>query len=250
MRILLMTPFLTIGGADRLNLDAVRQLAGRGFRFSVVATLPHAHEWRPLFEAITPDVVTLHPMIAPEQQPAFVRDLIRSRHIQALLISNSQFGYVLLPYLRRHCPDVVVLDLLHAVEPHWLDGGYPQLSLQQRAWIDLSITVSGDLRDWMITRGGDPDRIVVSPAAIDVNVWDPAHFDRATVRQALGIPLNLPLILFVGRLATEKRPRLAMRILRDVAQRGVPFSALIIGDGPERPVLEPHAARSVLRTFS
>jgi Glycosyl transferases group 1. len=83
-----------------------------------------------------------------------------------------------------------------------------------------------------------------------VNVWDPAHFDRATVRQALGIPLNLPLILFVGRLATEKRPRLAMRILRDVAQRGVPFSALIIGDGPERPVLEPHAARSVLRTFS
>ena len=238
MRILLMTPFLTIGGADRLNLDVVQQLTGRGFRFSVVATLPHAHEWRPLFEAITPDVVTLHPMIVPEQQPAFVRDLIRSRHIQALLISNSQLGYALLPYLRRYCPDVVVLDLLHAVEPHWLDGGYPRLSLRRRAWIDLSITVSGDLRDWMIARGGDPDRIVVSPAAIDVNVWNPAHFDRATVRQALGIPLNLPLILFVGRLATEKQPRLVVRILRDVAQRGVPFSALIIGEGSERPVLE------------
>ena len=112
MRILLMTPFLTIGGADRLNLDVVQQLARRGFRFSVVATLPHAHEWRPLFESITPDVVTLHPTIAPEQQPAFVCDLIRSRDIQTLLISNSQFGYALLPYLRRHCPDVVVLDLI------------------------------------------------------------------------------------------------------------------------------------------
>jgi glycosyltransferase involved in cell wall biosynthesis len=247
MRILLMTPFLTIGGADRLNLDVVRQLTGRRFRFSVVATLPHAHEWCPLFESITPDVVTLHPMIAPEQQPAFVRDLIRSRDIQALLISNSQFGYVLLPYLRRHCPDVVVLDLLHAVEPHWLDGGYPQLSLQQRAWIDLSITVSGDLHDWMIARGGDPERIVVSPAAIDVNVWNPAHFDRATIRQESGMPLDLPLILFVGRLAPEKRPRLAMRILRDVAQRGVPFSALIIGEGPERPVLERMLRDPVLR---
>jgi glycosyltransferase involved in cell wall biosynthesis len=133
------------------------------------------------------------------------------------------------------------------VETHWLDGGYPRLSLQQRAWIDLSITVSGDLHDWMIARGGDPERIVVSPAAIDVNVWNPAHFDRATVRQALGIPLNLPLILFVGRLVPQKQPRLAMRILRDVAQRGVPFSALIIGEGPERPVLERMLRDPVLR---
>ena len=54
MRILLMTPFLTIGGADRLNLDVVRQLTGRRFRFSVVATLPHAHEWRPLSDLSLP----------------------------------------------------------------------------------------------------------------------------------------------------------------------------------------------------
>ncbi len=80
-----------------------------------------------------------------------------------------------------------------------------------------------------------------------MNVWNPAHFDRATIRQAFGIPLNLPLILFVGRLATEKRPRLAVRILRDVAQRGVPFSALIIGDGPERSVLERILRDPVLR---
>ena len=54
MRILLMTSFLTIGGADRLNLDVVQQLTGRGFRFSVVATLPHAHEWRPLSDLSLP----------------------------------------------------------------------------------------------------------------------------------------------------------------------------------------------------
>ncbi len=66
MRILLMTQFLTIGWTERLNLDIMRQLARHGFRFSVAATLPHAHEWRPQFEAITPDVVTLHPMSAPE----------------------------------------------------------------------------------------------------------------------------------------------------------------------------------------
>lgn len=80
-----------------------------------------------------------------------------------------------------------------------------------------------------------------------MNVWDPAHFDRATIRKALGIPLDLPLILFVGRLAPEKRLRLAMRILRDIAQHGVPFSALLIGEGPERPVLERMLRDPVLR---
>ena len=238
MHILLITPWLTIGGADRVHLDLMRQLTRRGCRFSVVTTLPAKHEWRPLFEELTPDVVTLHPTIAPAQQPAFARDLIRSRGIHAVLIGNSQFGYALLPYLRSCCRDVAFLDLLHAVEPRWRDGGYPRLSLDHAAWLDLSITVSRDLRDWMIARGGDPARIEVCYANIDADVWNPALFARAALRRAFGIPPRAPLILVIGRLSSEKRPRLAVRILREVARQGIAFHALIIGDGPERPVLE------------
>lgn len=238
MRILLMVPWLTVGGADRVNLDLIRQLAQRGCRFSVVATLPGTHEWRALFEELTPDVVTLHPTIAPEHQPAFIRDLIRSRNIQTVLISNSQFGYALLPYLRFHCPDVTFIDLLHAEDPHWLNGGYPRLSLNHGSWIDLSITVSCHLRDWMIARGGDPARIEVCYVNVDADAWNPMGFDRALLRQTSGIPPETPLILFIGRLSAEKRPRLAVRIFRELARRGIAFHALIIGDGPERPVVE------------
>ena len=247
MRILLIVPWLTVGGADRVNLALIRQLTQRGFRFSVVATLPGVHEWRLLFEELTPDVVTLHPMIAPEQQLAFIRDLIRSRGIQIVLISASQFGYVALPYLRFHCPDVTFIDLLHAEDPHWLNGGYPRLSLNSTERLNLSITVSHHLRDWMTARGGDPARIAVCYANIDADVWNAARFDRASVRRTYGIPPETPLILVIGRLSAEKRPRLAVHIFRKLAKRGIAFHALIIGDGPERPVVERLLRNPLLR---
>ncbi len=178
------------------------------------------------------------PDIAPEQQPAFIRDLIRSRNIQTVLIGNSQFGYALLPYLRFHCPDVTFIDLLHAVDPRWLDGGYPRLSLSQAHWIDLSVTVSHHLRDWMIARGSNPARIEVCYANIDADAWDPVRLDRALLRQTFGVPEGTPLVLFIGRLSAEKRPCLAVRIFRKLVQRSIAFHALIIGDGPERSAVE------------
>ncbi|MCS6842287.1 MAG: glycosyltransferase family 4 protein, partial [Roseiflexus sp.] len=238
MRILLITPWLTIGGADQVNLDLIRQLTKRGYQFSIVATVPGQHEWRPLFEELTPDIVTLYPTVAPERQPAFMRDLIRSRSIQTVLVSNSQFGYALLPYLRFHCPDVTFIDLLHAEDPHWLNGGYPRLSLSQANWIDLSLTVSHYLRNWMIARGGDPARIEVCYVNIDADAWNPARFDRMLLRQTFGVSRETPLILFIGRLSAEKRPRMVVRIFRALAQRGFAFHALIIGEGPERLAVE------------
>lgn len=235
---LLITSSLTIGGADRMHLDLIRQLIRRGYRCSVVATLPGKHEWRMLFEALTPDVVTLHPTIAPEQHPAFIRDLIRSRGIQVVLVSNSQTGYLLMPYLRYHCPDVTFIDLLHAVEPRWLDGGYPRLSLDHASWIDMSITISCNLRQWMIAHGGEPSRIEVCYTGIDTDIWNVERFDRAALRRSLGVADERPLIVFVGRLSAEKRPRLAMQTFRALARRGIPFQALMIGEGPERLVLE------------
>lgn len=238
MRILLITPYLTVGGADRYNLNLVRLLAARGHTLSVIATLPGAHEWKPLFGSVTPDVTLLADTVDVERQPAFVRDVVRSRDIQAVVVTNSQLGYALLPYLRHHCPDVALVDIVHAVEEHWLDGGYPRVSLNHAGWIDLTVAVSQDLRGWMVARGGDPARITVCTANIDADEWNPALYDRRALRDSLGIAADIPVILFVGRLALEKRPRLAVEVMRELTRRGLPYAGLLIGDGPERQPLE------------
>lgn len=238
MRILLLTPYLTIGGVDRFNLNLVRLLSGRGHVFTIVVTLPGAHEWRSLFEEVTPDIVCLSQTIPPDQQPSFICDLIHTRGIEAVIVANSHIGYLLLPYLRYHCPNVALLDIVHAVEEHWHDGGYPRISLEHAEWLDQTIAGYAGLRDWMIERGGDPARLAVCTANIDAGEWDAARYDRAVLRQSLGVAPDVALILFIGRLAPEKRPRLAVEVLRELARRGLPFKGLIVGDGPERQSLE------------
>ncbi len=238
MRILLMVPFLTMGGADRFNLNLVRELSRRGHTVSIVATLPEVHEWLPLFEALTPDITLLSHVVEPERQPAFMRDLIGSRCIDVVLVSNSQLGYIALPYLRAHCARVAWMDFLHMEEEHWHNGGYPRMSLEQSRHLDLTVVSSQHLRSWMMMRGGDADRIAVCYINIDQDIWNPSRVDRTAVRQALGVPWNEPMICCAARLVAQKRPRLMLSVLRRCVESGVPFTALIAGDGPDRAWME------------
>ncbi|HEU5086363.1 MAG TPA: glycosyltransferase, partial [Roseiflexaceae bacterium] len=48
---------------------------------------------------------------------------------------------------------------------------------------------------------------------------------------------DVVLILFVGRLSSEKRPLLAAEILRDLVKRNIRFQALFAGDGEQRRAL-------------
>jgi glycosyltransferase involved in cell wall biosynthesis len=232
-------PFLEIGGADTFNLDLARQLAGRhGFAVSILTTLPAANAWRPQFAAITPDIAALHPETPPEDVPRRVLDLAHSRNVGAILVTHSALGYTLLPYLRAELPGVALLDYLHIEEPHWENGGYPRMSLDHAAQLDLTVVSSEHLRGWMLARGADAARLAVCHTNIDATQWNPSTLDRDALRAELAIVPDEPVVLFAGRLVPQKRPRLMAEVLNRLARRGLRFTALVVGEGPERGALE------------
>jgi phosphatidylinositol alpha 1,6-mannosyltransferase len=77
----------------------------------------------------------------------------------------------------------------------------------------------GDLRVW--SRGVDAER------------FNPVHRDRE-FRLSLGVPDELPLILFVARLRREKGLDTLAEVLARLAQTGMPHASAIAGDGPLR----------------
>ena len=246
-RVVLLLPFLEVGGADKFNLDLAQQLVRRlGWQLTIALTLPSANPWRPLFEAVTPDIVPLHPHVAPADQPAFLRDLLRSRQADTLIVSHSELGYTLLPYLRAHCPGVALLDYLHIEEEHWRAGGYPRFSLEAAPFLDLSVTSSEHLRGWMLARGADPARVAVCYTNIDAADWDPARYDRGRLRRDLALAPDEPAILYAARLVPQKQPRLLAAVARRLARSGARFTLLVAGDGPERAWLERFARRERL----
>ena len=109
-RILLVVPWLTVGGSDAFNLDLARHLSGAGWEVTVAATLQGDDAWLSAFAAVTPDVFSLPNCVRLSDYPRFLRYLIQSRHVDVVMVANSEIGYRLLPYLRRHSTGVAFVD--------------------------------------------------------------------------------------------------------------------------------------------
>ncbi len=232
-RVLLIAPWLQVGGADRFNLDMIKQLTSQGYEFTVVTTLRDEHPWLSEFTRITPDVFCLHTFLNLADHPRFISYLIESRQIDAALVSNSEFGYALLPYLRARHPDVALLDYTHSEEPAAPFEGYPGLSVNCGASLDTRVTNTEYLRNWMIARGADSDTIEVCRCAVDTEIWNPELYDRDAIRREMGVGRDTPVLLYVGRMSPEKRPLMFGRIVQRLHSSGHIFQALAIGSGPE-----------------
>lgn len=231
-RLLMIVPWLKMGGADKFNLDVTQQLHGNGWEVSLATTLGPNCPWLPQFASVTPDVFVLPHFLKLVDYPRFLRYLISSRRIDVVMLSNSEIGYLLLPYLRHHCPDVTFVDFCHMEEEYWNNGGHPRTAVEHQPVLDLNVVSSQHLKRWMIGRGADGARIEVCYTNVDTEHWRPDAERRTATRQEIGISPDSPVILYAGRLADQKQPPVFARTMLELHQKGHDFVALVAGDGP------------------
>lgn len=231
-RLMLIVPWLAIGGADKFNLDLVAQLRQRNWQITIVTTLNGDYRWLPEFKRYTDDIQVLPQLTADAEQPQFIQRLIEARQTEVVLISNAEIGYRCLPMLRRAFPQVAFLDYCHMEDPTWLDGGYPRLALQNAGYLDRSLVSSEYLKQWMITRGGQPDHIAVVHTNIDTSQWQRDPSVRIKVRAELGVQVGQTVLLYACRLVDQKQPQVFAETVRRLKQAKYRFTAIVAGDGP------------------
>jgi glycosyltransferase involved in cell wall biosynthesis len=231
-RLLIVVPHLEVGGSDKFGLDLMAELIGKHrYEITVAATRAGEHPWRHQFEALTPDVFTLDTFLRLCDWPRFLTYLIHSRAIDTVLITHSELGYRLLPYLRTQCPGVRFYDYVHIEEPSWKSGGYPAMSIAYQPFLDHTGASSEHLKGWMTERGAQADKISVVTTDVDTEVWRRDLYDGVELRKQWEVPADLPLILFVGRLCDQKQPDVLARAVQILEERGVSFLCLIVGGG-------------------
>jgi glycosyltransferase involved in cell wall biosynthesis/predicted O-methyltransferase YrrM/Tfp pilus assembly protein PilF len=245
-RVLLILPWMTMGGADKFNLDLVEQLTERGWEVTCVTTLQGDHSWMPRFNRLTPDIFAMPNFLEIADYPRFLCYLIQSRQIDTVLISNSMAGYQLLMFLRSQFPEVTFLDYCHMEQADWLDGGYPKLSVQSASCLDLSVVSSQHLKRWMVGKGGNPDQIEVCHTNIDAKRWEPDPVIRQRVRSQFDLPEDHPVILYAGRVVEQKQPRVFAETMRLLRAKNSDFTVLVAGDGPDLPWLKEFATQHQL----
>lgn len=73
---------------------------------------------------------------------------------------------------------------------------------------ELYLSVARGLVDAYLAAGLPAERIVLVPNGIDVDRFTPASAaERAALRRTLGLPVDIPLIVFVGFFSADKQPR-------------------------------------------
>ena len=243
IRVLFIVPWLAVGGSDKFNLDLVQLLSRRGYEFTIATTLRSDHSWMSMFAKTTPDIFCLHQFLNFGDYPRFLCYLIESRQIDAVLISNSELAYSLVPYLRARYPHLAMLDYTHSEVENWKNGGYPGMSVRLGRQLDTNVTSTQHLKQWMVARGADPTRIEVCYCGVDADLWNKAHYDVNAIRSDLTVSSGQSILLYTGRFSAEKRPLTFVKIIEKLAATNPNFVALMIGDGGERGAVE-HYVRS------
>lgn len=241
-RLMLLTPFMSLGGADRVNIELMRGLSERGWDLTVATMGAGDHALYPTYEAITTDLVPLADVTAPADAPRLLEYLIDSRRPDVVLMSQTELGYRLLPFLRSRESRPAFVDLCHSEDEDWYAGGFPRFSVEYGGLLDRTVVVSNHLRNWMVGHGAAAGRIVVCHANVDHEMFAPDRMAGARLRAKLGISTCEAIVLWVGRISREKRPALLPLISAALTTLGLEHRMLVVGDGPERRNTEDLAA--------
>jgi len=149
--------------------------------------------------------------------------------VRSLVLHSDQIGSYARPVLSRWLGAERADAMVH---PLW----WGLRSLASR--FDCTVVSARWLAD-QLTAEGIP-RVVQAPFGIDRARFSPTLRDEALRASLLGAYASDPrarLVVIVGRLALEKRVDLLLDALFLVARRR-PLAVVVMGDGPERPLLE------------
>lgn len=118
---------------------------------------------------------------------------------------------------------------------------YRALDLFLLRLADRVITVSRDQRRLLLRRGVDRQRLVLIPTAIDAAAFRSEAEDRLSVRKALDLPTDCPVVVFLGRLSVQKGVDHFLAAAERVGAARPDARFLIVGNGAQRPALERRA---------
>lgn len=230
-RILFILPWMTLGGADKFNLNLLEKLYKEGYEVTIIATESSKYIWRQKFQEYATEIFDLTTFLDRKDWAPFISYIIKSRNIDLIFQTNSLYGYYLIPWLKIKYPDIPIIDYIHMEEWHWRDGGYPRDSIAVEKYIDYTYTCSKYLIDVMHKQMGKRNNnIDVVYIGTDENEFDPSIISP-TNDKLINKIMDKKKVIFPCRIADQKRPYLMIEILRKIVTKRDDIAFMVIGDG-------------------
>ncbi|HLG43124.1 MAG TPA: glycosyltransferase family 4 protein [Planctomycetota bacterium] len=178
-------------------------------------------------------VVLAHPPAIANWTP--VRDWIIRRALHSFVggLNGIRGQTVLYGRTSRNYPMAQLLDRSRSPEGEKVvcevhDAEMSDAWVRRLARADSLIVISRALRDWMIERGIDGERVLVAPDGVDLRRYDSLRFKGVTdLRTELGLPADRPLVGYTGSLNGDRGTETLVRAVRHFP----PEAFLVIAGG-------------------
>ncbi len=238
------------GGAERQAQRIAETLAAQGWRMSVLTRRLLGMQRRETINGVRVRRIWTSELHGP--QSAFLAlglllVLLPGPRGQVVHLNEMYRDIVpaLLARRLRRCPIVIRVACGGAygdvARLQVIPAGKLMLRLARRA--DAIISLSAQITSELVEHGFQRERIVEIPNGVDTHRFTPATAsERLELRRALGLPQQGPLVIFVGRLQSQKGVETLLRAWKDVQPSHPSAHLLLVGQGPERAKLEKLAA--------
>ena len=243
IHVLMLLPWTVMGGADLFNLEICSRLDKTRFELGIITTKQTENSWQQRFAEHVTDIFNLPEFLDVKRWPEFISYYIKSREVDVLFLSNSYYGYYLLPWLRKEFPQLAIVDYVHTVTWYWQGGGYARLSGIMGQFLDKTYVCNEWTRQSMIQSfKRAPETVETLYIGTDEQFFDPAKVTPGLAKAQLGLDESQTMILFPCRVEPEKRPFLMLAIAKRLP--GLAFA--VVGDGAELEALKDAVKREKL----
>ncbi len=226
-RILLIMPWMTAGGADKVFLDLAMHLRESGYQVFCITTVPSKNEWRKFFERASTEVVVADEKFSADKIPQFIVDYSTRNKIETVVTSNNAAGYLSATGLKMSNPQIRIVDIIHGQGGKFEKGGWPLHSAPFDKYLDKRIVVTEYMKKYLIEKYKIPaPKIKVIHNGIKINK---EKFPKAA-KEFKGLEDKF-IVLWAGRFNEEKHPELAIETAKLVCKESDDIRFIMVGDG-------------------
>ena len=234
IHVLLIFPWLSMGGADKFNLDFIKGLSKNNYEFTIITTEPSINVWRQQFEEFA-TIYDLTTFLDRKYWASFMNYIIKKEKIDIIMNSNSTFGYASLPYIKACNPQVPIMDYIHMEEWYNRNGGFSRDSSNLGNILEKTLVCNTNSKNILINHFGRKEESVETVyIGVDSEKFNPNNFNKNELLKKYNININAEnkIIGFIARIDFQKRPYLLMKIIKKLKQNRNDFIVIIAGDGP------------------
>lgn len=232
INILMIVPWIIIGGADIFNLELIKRLDKNKYTFTLISTEPAINNLRQKIENIA-DVYDITSFIECKDYISFIKYIMEKNNINMIFNTSSFFGYSILPYLKGMYPQIPIVDYIHMEEWYNRNGGYARSSSMLEGIIDKTLVCNSVTEKILVNYFKRKDNEVETVyIGVDTEKFNPDKYDKMQLRKKYGLENNNKIIIgYICRISEQKRPMLLAEIIKKTISRRKDVLFLIVGDG-------------------